>query len=115
MRFENNGIKYSREIWFGISGMALWENIFLGSVEFIISNGRQNNYEETQSKTIFIYFIFIDGRLGNEMLNILQYKKMLGFIIKNRNGFHNGDFLLYYSFVRSKFEYCSTIWNPCHT
>ena len=43
--------------------------------------------------------------------------RMLGFIMRNCKNFNNLQALkiLYYSFVRSKLEYGSIIWNPCYT
>lgn len=40
--------------------------------------------------------------------------KMLGFIIRNSNEFRGLNALrsLYYAYVRSKLEYCTTVWSP---
>lgn len=70
----------------------------------------------TDTKDLGIVF---DHKLSfNKHINlkISEAMKMLGFIIRNCKNFNNMQALstLYYSFVRSKLEYGSVIWNPCY-
>lgn len=80
-------------------------------------NYHLNNQELQKPDTIKDLGVTFDRNLSfNEHVNLTVSSalKSLGFVIRNCKGFNNVDImkLLYFSYVRSKLEYCSLVWSP---
>lgn len=76
-----------------------------------------NRAELGQCENIRDLGVTFDSRLTftNHIRNITSSSlKTLGFIIRNTRSFSSIDaiMLLYFSYVRSKLEYCSLVWSP---
>lgn len=78
------------------------ESVILERVQFVSDLG-------VTFQSDFSFRLHIDGIVKSA-------NKMLGFILRNSASFVNPDTLktLYFSYVRSKLEYCAIVWNPRH-